>query len=325
MRIAACLIVRNEAHDLAEWIAYHALSGIDAFLVYDNASTDGTADTLTAAAALHDVRITPWRTAAPAAQLEAYRHALRVHRREFDWIAVIDSDEFIVVHQPGSLRKLCTATTAAAIGINWAMFGSNGHASRPRGLVTESFTRRAEASFAPNRHVKMLVRPGAVTGCLNPHAFAVQGPVASPAGQPLTWHIDDGGCPVPGLSATPPEWSVAQLNHYFTRSRAHWVLKTARGYRNPDSMDKLGHFDHYDRNEAEDRSALWVLAETRAGRNAILAQRTSATLAQTHARLVNNNAAVTRNTQCSPSVAAMAPPDSGPNDCPRNIADAVMP
>ncbi len=56
-----------------------------------------------------------------------------------------------------------------------------------------------------------------------------------------------------------------------------------------------------------------------------VAYRTSGTLAQTQSRLAVNRMAVTRNTQCSPSVAAIAPPESGPSDCPRNMADAVTP
>jgi len=56
-----------------------------------------------------------------------------------------------------------------------------------------------------------------------------------------------------------------------------------------------------------------------------VAYRTSGTLAQTQARLAVSRMAVTRNTQCSPSVAAMTPPESGPSDWPRNIADAVTP
>ena len=325
MKIAACLIVRDEAHDVAEWIAYHALAGIDTFLIYDNASTDGTVDTLAAAAALHDVRITPWRTTAPGAQMEAYRHALRVHRRTFDWIAFIDSDEFIVVHPPGTLRDLCNASAAAAICFSWAMFGSNGHVARPPGLITESFTRRAGAAFEANRHVKTLVRPETVLDCLNVHAFLVGGPTTTPAGHPVDWHVDEDGTLIYGLFAAAPEWSAGQINHYFTRSQHHWRQKTARGYRTPLSMSKLDYFDHYDRNEIEDLSAQWALPKLRLCRDDILAQRTSATRAQTQAKLINNNTAVTRNTHCSPSVAAIAPPESGPNDWPRNMADAVIP
>lgn len=271
MKIAACLIVKDEARDIAEWIAFHALAGFDALLIYDNGSSDGTTALLQAAAGLHDVRVTPWRTRAGAAQMDAYRHALRTSRHEFEWVALIDSDEFIVIHQPDTLRTLCD-TGAAAIGINWAMFGSNGHDQLPSRLVIESFTRRAEVSFPINRHVKSLVRPGAVLESLNPHAFTVDGPTILPDGRALEWERDPDGNLRAGLTQTPADYTIAQVNHYFTRSRAHWQMKTARGYPNPGSMHKLQQFDDYDRNEVEDTSALCCVADVRKHRADILAR-----------------------------------------------------
>ena len=269
MKIAVCLVVKDEARDIPEWIAYHALAGFDAFLVYDNNSSDGTPAVLRAAAAFHDVRVIPWRTPSIFAQMDAYRHALRTNRHEFDWIAMIDSDEFMVIHSPDTLHSLCSST-AAAIGVNWAMFGSNGHDQFPSRLVIESFTRRSEIGFPINRHVKSLVRPSALIECLNPHAFVVDGPTILPDGRLLEWErLSEGGLR-PGLTHTEADYTVAQVNHYFTRSRAHWAKKTARGYPNPGSMSKLSHFDVYDRNEVEDTSALWDVAGVRRYRGAIL-------------------------------------------------------
>ena len=269
VKIAACLIVRNEAFDIAEWLAYHAALGIDAFLIYDNGSIDGTDTVLQAAAGLLDIRITPWRSPSSTAQMEAYKHAIRTNRHEFDWIAVIDSDEFIVVHGCNSLHHLCKQD-AAAIGINWAMFGTNGHEQRPTQLVIEAFTCRAEDGFSPNHHVKSLVRPAAVYDCVNPHAFAVHGPTIHCNGQPLDWQSDGAGSVRYGLTETLPDYTAAQVNHYFTRSRAHWSAKIARGYRNLLSMAKLGFFDVYDRNEIVDKSALWCVDEVHKIRGDIL-------------------------------------------------------
>ncbi len=271
MTLAACLIVKDEARDIAEWIAYHGAIGVDTFLVYDNGSLDGTQAVLRAAAGVYDIRLTPWRTAAVNAQVQAYQHAIRTNRTEFDWIAFIDSDEFIVLHQPHTLRSL-SDTAASVIGINWAMFGSNGHAHLPTGLVIESFTRRSVPWFPPNRHVKCLVRPGADPVALNPHAFDVAGPAIRPGGAPLEWQCDAHGNLLPGLSADPPDYTIAQVNHYFTRSRAHWALKTARGYPNPASRPKLREFDVYDRNDVLDQSALEIVSAVRARRSQILAR-----------------------------------------------------
>lgn len=57
----------------------------------------------------------------------------------------------------------------------------------------------------------------------------------------------------------------------------------------------------------------------------VLSYRTSGTLAPTQRRLAIRSMAVTRNTHRRPRVAAIAPPERGPSDWPRNIADAVTP
>ena len=272
MKIAVCLIVRNEARDISEWLAYYAASGVDAFLVYDNASTDGTPEVLEAAAKLLDVRLTPWPSPAGRAQLQAYQHAIATYGHEFDWIAFLDSDEFLVTHGRHTLRSICEgARNAAAIGVNWAMFGSNGHIRMPDNLVIEAFTRRSLREFDANRHVKSIVRPKAVADCANPHAFHLHGRAYSPAGAPLIWKTE-GRIAHVGLSSVSPEYSVAQINHYFTRSREHWARKVARGYPNASSREKLAHFDHYDRNDIEDCCALGKVGALQQIRSAILDQ-----------------------------------------------------
>ena len=42
-RIALCAIVRNEIRGLVEWLAHYKAVGFNDILIYDNASTDGTA------------------------------------------------------------------------------------------------------------------------------------------------------------------------------------------------------------------------------------------------------------------------------------------
>jgi glycosyltransferase involved in cell wall biosynthesis len=281
MRIAACLIVRNEARDIAEWLGYHAAAGFDAFLVYDNASSDGTTAALEAAGMVLDVRTVHWPSRSPLAQVSAYEHAIATNKHEFDWIAFIDSDEFLVTHGLNSVRSLCAgADAAAAIGINWAMFGTSGHFGMPDGLLIEAFTHRSIDEFPANRHVKSIVRPGAVAACLNPHAFQVHGPIVSAAGDALAWQECDGEVRL-GLNAAAPDFSVAQINHYFTRSHMHWARKVARGYPNPASTAKLGQFQHYDRNEVEDRSAQWNVDAVRQHRNAIIERYMATKPAQT--------------------------------------------
>jgi hypothetical protein len=53
--------------------------------------------------------------------------------------------------------------------------------------------------------------------------------------------------------------------------------------------------------------------------------RYSRTLKYTHTKFVSSKPAVTKNTQRNPNDAAIAPPVNGPNELPRNVADADMP
>ena len=93
-----------------------------------------------------------------------------------------------------------------------------------------------------------------------------------PDGRPLEWERGPDGSLHRGITHTPPDHTVAQVNHYFTRSRAHWLQKAARGYPNPESRLKLNQFDEYDRNEVEDPPALWAVADVHRHRAALLAR-----------------------------------------------------
>lgn len=144
------------------------------------------------------------------------------------------------------------------IGVNWAIYGSNGHNTFPDGLLTESFTRRSPASFFPNRHIKSIVQPKAVMECQNPHWFTLDAPYCDASGRPLAW-LEDSGVVHRGLSAQEPDYTQCRVNHYFTRSHAHWLEKVRRGYPADIAVRRLEEFEEYDRNEVFDPIALRYL------------------------------------------------------------------
>ena len=135
--VAACLYVRNAEHDIQEWIAYHHVIGICAFLIYDNGSDDATVARAKAMGSVADVRIVPWGEATgPGAQNEAYEDCFRQFQREFEWIIVIDSDEYLSNTQGLQIDSLLSKHFFhAAIVFNWACFGSNGHIEVPAELT----------------------------------------------------------------------------------------------------------------------------------------------------------------------------------------------
>src|SRR5262245_50958284 len=88
-RTAVCAIVRNEQNDISEWIAYHLVLKFDTILVFDNMSNDDTPRILDAYARKYDVRRVPWTDTSRLFQVRAYDAALKMLRRDCDWLCFI--------------------------------------------------------------------------------------------------------------------------------------------------------------------------------------------------------------------------------------------
>jgi len=269
MKSAICLIVRNEARDIAEWIAFHALVGFDTQIIFDNRSDDATPAIIKAASNLYDIRYHDWPNSTQRSQVLAYEAACDAYKLEFDWIGFIDSDEFVIPPEPVPINDFLAGFDGfSGIGLHWAIYGANGHDDFPGALVLDSFVRRAPADFFPARHVKSIIRPGFAARCINPHCFDLRGDrlgsYCDAGGRPMQWWPapEQGGI-MPGLSLDPPDYTLGRVNHYFTRSRAHWRAKLKRGYPSDVAIRKLEEFDVYDRNEVEDRIARRYLPDLR--------------------------------------------------------------
>ena len=62
------------------------------------------------------------------------------------------------------------------------------------------------------------------------------------------------------VTASRPITALAGVNHYFTRSKAHWLAKLRRGYPSDVAVRTLAEFDEYDRNEVDDPICLALSA-----------------------------------------------------------------
>lgn len=244
---ACAIVVKNAGHKFAEWLAYQFVLGFDAVLVLDNGSTDDTREIARAFLPRFDVRVAGWDRTDPAYQRAGYDHLVGAAKGEFDWVACIDSDEFIVLPEGRSLHDLLDVPAGTAgISMPWAMFGSSGLDDSPQDLVIRSFLHRAPEAFGPNKHIKSMVRPARYLSCGNVHFFEIDGAYVDMTHAAVTVKS--------ALQENVPDYAAGRLHHYFVQSKRDWADKLARGYhdcqRNPDE------FFYYDRNEVFDDSAL---------------------------------------------------------------------
>ena len=109
-------------------------------------------------------------------QLEAYNDALVLGKEKCRWMAFIDMDEYIVPID--SNRKILDVINdiiggadagAAGIAVNWATYGTSGHAKRPKGLITHNYTKRASDTHFINKHIKTICNPRMVQFYISPH------------------------------------------------------------------------------------------------------------------------------------------------------------
>ncbi|KQS54275.1 hypothetical protein ASG17_11540 [Brevundimonas sp. Leaf363] len=251
---AICAIARNEGPYLAEWAVYHRMIGFDDILVYNNESTDETADVLKALQDQNVVRTLDWASTPDGrTQKRAYADGLSRLRPEFQWVAFIDLDEFLYV--PGFGNDIQSFLAAHddrdAIAVNWKLFGTSGRQTRTDGLVTERFTQRADTQHSGNRAVKTLARTDAlITPNLHNHDFAQGVVYATVTGEVIP--------PATGKSETVSH-DIICLHHYFTKSREEWDLKVARGRatkpdNHPEKLRREEHFRMHNRNDEVDVS-----------------------------------------------------------------------
>jgi len=169
--LSVCAIYRDEAANLAEWVEFHRLVGVERFFLYNNFSEDDHMEVLAPYIGDGLVTVRDWPVLdGRVGQIAAYDDALRWHRYDSRWIAFIDLDEFLFAPGGASLPDVLSEYEEwPAVALRWAMFATSGHETRPPGLVIENFRRRID--FDGNINMKTIADPTRVTRCLSAHHF----------------------------------------------------------------------------------------------------------------------------------------------------------
>lgn len=178
--LSVCMIFRDEACYLKEWIEFHHLLGVQHFYLCNHNSIDNFKEVLDDYITKGIVELSERsdddsdRSALffNVIQQNAYfTEILQKARGESKWIAFLDSDEFLYpVHKESLIEFLKDYEEFGGIGVNWQVFGtSNISKLDPKKLMIEQLLQCAPITIDFNHHIKSIVKPECAMNFPNPH------------------------------------------------------------------------------------------------------------------------------------------------------------
>lgn len=246
--LSACAIFRDEAPYLREWIAFHQLVGVEHFYLYDNRSSDRGPELLAPYVETGVVTLRPWPL--HPGQLAAYFDAIVRARQSGDthWLAFLDIDEFLYSPTGRAVADLLPAYGAfPGVGVNWCVYGTNGHTAKPDGFVIENYTRRTDDE-ALNCHIKSIVQPArtALRRPADPHHFSYVHGLA----------VNEAMHPIMGPFSRPPSHELLRVNHYWSKSADEAIAKAGKHRSDNGELRDVSALLDEDLNAVEDTSIL---------------------------------------------------------------------
>ena len=158
--ICICTIAKNEEDYLQEWIEYHLKIGFDFIVLYDNNDNNKQEEICKKYQQVLCVKF-------KEKQYAAYNHFLKHFGEDFDYIAFIDIDEFIVFNpdQPiQNIKDFINKTNREYYHFSWMVMDDNDLVYKDDRPVMERFTRPLKKfdygnfNFPVNFHVKSLIK-----------------------------------------------------------------------------------------------------------------------------------------------------------------------
>lgn len=236
--IVGCM--KDEAPYILEWVAFHRAMGIDNFLIYTNACSDGTSellDHLQKMGVLQHRNNDNWKGNSP--QQYALNQSLKEPLiKNAEWVIHIDVDEFINVRiGNGTLDDfLARVPDATNVAMTWRLFGHNGVTRLKDDLVINQFD-GAAPKHCPKPHTvwgfkTMVKNIGAYEklSCHRPNklrpGFANKVSWVNGSGLPMGGDVKEKGW---RSSVKNVGYELLQLNHYALRSAESYLIKRQRG------------------------------------------------------------------------------------------------
>ncbi len=230
-QLSVMAIFRNEGHVIDEWVDHYRAFGVEHFYLIDNNSTDDFRTALRRH--IDDGVVDLFTCARDGYQIGAYTELLPRLRRETEWVGVFDLDEFVYPTDGAPLAQmLARHRDREAVLAPWLSFGSSGHRTQPRSVVS-GFTRRGDAAVS-RAFLKAFSRPDAV------EVFSQHNPVTRRGDKVLS----NGEAFGDALHIILDETGLGDFevlnNHYRLQSEAYFRdIKAARPEVHEEAQDRL--------------------------------------------------------------------------------------
>lgn len=137
---------------------------------------------------------------------------------------------------------------AGGIAVNWLVFGSSGHETRPEGGVLENFVMCSDKDFRHNHIIKTICDPLKIISMSQVHF---------PVYRRGYYGLNENGEIVTGSISREVHFSRIRINHYYTKSKEEFMAKIKRGRADLFVNDRtLKDFYDYDQNKIKDTEIL---------------------------------------------------------------------
>lgn len=235
MKVALVCVAKNEDLYIQEWIDYNLKLGFDDIIIFQHEWNYE----------IKHPKVKTYKIIGENIQVPTYNHFLKNYEGMYDWAAFFDVDEYLVLKKHNNIKSFISDYSMFNnIAINWVLFGDNniGEFSESDSSVVNRFTKRQQLI---NRHVKTISKVSSKYSFVTPHNTETM------------WVSPDNKL---GSGPFNPEGKdeVAQINHYFCKTKIEFEEKIKRG--RADTKKGQGirtwqDFDNHNFNEVEDLSA----------------------------------------------------------------------
>jgi len=268
-QLSICTVFQNEARFLKEWIEYHRAVGVEHFYLFNHLSEDDYYSVLEPYIDAGIVELTQWPILIESqqhwkeTQTKAIQTAIDKSKYITKWLAIIDSDEFIIPVQLDNLiEALEEFENFGGVQVHWQCYGTSHIDKIPEDqLMIELLTMKAPKFYNKNRQIKSIVRPERVSSCSHPHYVTYE---------PGFYHVNE-----KKIKKDENKWfykkiliDKLRINHYWTRDEEYYretkvprVMK--REY--PDSELKILEQIKIDLNTVHDDCIFRFIPATREG------------------------------------------------------------